>query len=101
MGEGKNQPVLLGNLLDAVVADLGLSHKLAECRAKLAWEEAVGPSLAHQARPLRVRNGRLEVGVASAVWRNQLIFMQREIVVRINDLVGEEVIKELVLLNKN
>ena len=84
-----------------MIADLGLSHKLAECRAKLAWEEAVGPFLARRTRPLRVRNGRLEVGVGSAVWRNQLIFMQRDIVARINDLVGEEVIKELVLLYKS
>lgn len=90
----------LGGLLEALIADLGLSQKLTECRAKIVWEEAVGATLAGQARPLRVRNGRLEVAVASAVWRNQLSFMQRDIVERINRLVGENVITELILLNR-
>ena len=65
----------------------------------MAWEEAVGPALARQARPIRVRHGRLEVAVASSVWRNQLSFMQRDIVERINRLMGEEVVKELILFN--
>ncbi len=90
----------LGSLLEGLIADLGLSQKLTECRAKMVWEEAVGAALAGQTRPLRVRNGRLEVAVASAVWRTQLSFMQRDIVKRINRLVGEEVIKELILLNR-
>ena len=66
----------------------------------MAWEEAVGPALTQQTRPLRVHNGRLEVAVPSAVWRSQLSFMQRDIVARLNELVGEPVIEELVLLNK-
>lgn len=64
------------------------------------WEEAVGPSLAQYARPLRVYKGCLEVAVPSAVWRAQLSFMQQEIIVRINELVGTEVIKELKLINR-
>jgi len=77
-----------------------VESKLAECRARLVWDEAVGPSLARYARPLRVHKGCLEVAVPSAVWRSQLSFMQREIVARINELVGSEVIKELKLINK-
>ena len=93
-------PTLLNGLLEAVVADLGLEQKLAECRARIVWEEAVGPALAQHARPLRVHRGFLEVAVPSAVWRTQLSFMQRDIVVRINELLGGEVVKELRLLNK-
>jgi predicted nucleic acid-binding Zn ribbon protein len=77
-----------------------VESKLAECRARLVWEEAVGPSLARYARPLRVHKGCLEVAVPSAVWRSQLSFMQQEIVARINELVGTEVIKELKLINR-
>jgi hypothetical protein len=90
----------LGSILDAVIADLGLKQKLVECRILLAWEEAAGPALAGQTHALRVRNGRLEVAVSSAVWRNQLIFIQRDLVARLNALVGEQVIKDLLLLNQ-
>ena len=96
MGEAE----ALGGLLEGVIAELGLSHKLAECRAKLMFEEAVGPTLARQARALGVENGRMEVAVASAVWRNQLSFMKQEIAARINELVGEEIVKELILMNR-
>jgi hypothetical protein len=83
-----------------VIEDLGLTGKMAECRAKMAWEEAVGASLALQTRPVRIHRGRLEVAVPSSVWRAQLSFMKRDIVDRINKLIGEEVVKELVLLNR-
>ena len=73
---------------------------MADCRAKMAWEEAVGAPLALQTRPVRIYKGRLEVAVPSSVWRAQLSFMKRDIVDRINKLVGEEVVKELILLNR-
>ena len=60
----------------------------------------MGPTLAREARALRVENGRMEVAVASAVWRNQLSFMKQEIAARINELAGEEIVKELILMNR-
>jgi len=49
---------------------------------------------------LRMRRGNLEIAVPSAVWRTQLSFMQLEIVARINELMGSEVVKDLRLLNQ-
>ena len=93
-------PTSLNGLLDAVAADLGVDQKLAECRARIAWEEAVGPALAEHTRPIRVRRGHLEVAVPSGIWRTQLSFMQLDIVARINELLGTEVVKGLKLLNQ-
>jgi predicted nucleic acid-binding Zn ribbon protein len=98
--EGTPQATALDSLLGSLIAELGIEGKLAECRAQLAWEEVAGPSLARHARALRVRNGRLEVAVPSAVWRSQLSFMQQDIILRLNELAGSPVIKELVLVNK-
>jgi predicted nucleic acid-binding Zn ribbon protein len=88
----------LQSLLEAAVAELGLSERLLETRILLAWDEAAGP-LASRARPLKVRHGKLEVAVASPVWRTQLNFVKQEIVARLNDRVGVQVIGELVLRN--
>ena len=79
---------------------MGAEQKLAECRVRMMWEQAVGPTLAQHARPLRMRRGNLEIAVPSAVWRTQLSFMQLEIVARINELMGSEVVKDLRLLNQ-
>lgn len=88
----------LQSLLEAAVAELGLSEKLLEARILLAWDEVAGP-LASRARPLKIRHGKLEVAVASPVWRTQLSFVKQEIVDRLNTRAGKKVIAELVLLN--
>ena len=90
----------LNELLGSLLGDLGVEDKIAECRAQLAWEKAVGPSLARYAHPLRMHKGCLEVAVPSAVWRSQLSFMQNDIVARINDEVGREIVRELRLINR-
>ena len=90
----------LNELLGSLLGDLGVEDKIAECRAQLAWEKAVGPSLARYAHPLRVHKGCLEVAVPSSVWRSQLSFMQNDIVARINDEVGREIVRELKLINR-
>jgi hypothetical protein len=60
----------------------------------------VGPLLARHAQPLRVINGRLEVAVPAAVWRNQLSFLQGELVTRLNRAARAEVISAVVLVNR-
>ena len=94
-------PTFLDELLEVVVEDLGINQKLVECRARMAWEEAVGPTLAQYTSPLRLSKGYLEVAVPSAVWRTQLNFMQRDIAARINALLGKKVVKGLKLLNQS
>lgn len=90
------EPLL--SLLEAAVADLGLSEKVLETRILLAWDEVAG-LLASRARPLKIRHGKLEVAVASSAWRTQLSFVRQEIVDRLNARAGKKVIDELVLLN--
>ena len=90
----------LNELLGSLLGDLGVEDKIAECQAQLAWDKAVGPTLARYAHPLRVHKGCLEVAVPSAVWRSQLILMQNDIVARINDEVGRKIVRELRLINR-
>ena len=94
-------PTVLHGLLEAAVDDLGINQKLMECRTRMVWEEAVGPTLAQCTSPLRLSKGYLEVAVSSAVWRTQLNFMQRDIAARINELLGEKVVEGLKLLNQS
>ena len=97
---GPAEPLALGGLLTGVLSELGLDEKLRECRALLAWEEAAGAAVAARARPLRIRRGRLELAVPSAVWRTQLSFARDDLVRRVNELAGETVIREIAILNQ-
>lgn len=100
-GRSVGPPTVLHGLLDAAVEDLGIEQKLVECRVRMAWEEAVGSTLAQCTSPLRLSKGYLEVAVQSAVWRTQLNFMQRDIAARINELLGGKVVEGLKLLNQS
>ena len=93
-------PMALRGLLSGVLSELGLTEKLRECRALLAWEKAAGTVVAARARPLRIRRGRLELAVPSAVWRAQLSFARDDLVRRVNELAGETVIREIAILNQ-
>ena len=94
------EPLALGGLLNGVLSELGLAEKLRECRALQAWKEAAGPAVAARARPLRIRRGRLELAVPSAVWRTQLSFARADLICRVNELAGETVVREIVILNQ-
>ena len=90
----------LEGLLEAVVADLGITDRLREFRARQAWNDVVGATLAAHSRPLRVRQGRMDVAVPSAVWRAQLSLMKRDIVMRLNTAIGADTIRDLALVNE-
>ena len=91
-------PVALSGLLEAVISELGLGQKVAECRAQLAWERAVGEQLAQHAQPMRIKRGRMEVAVSSPVWSSQLSFMKGEILKRINGEAGSEIVTDLIFV---
>jgi len=90
----------VGELLEGVLADLGIQQKLKEYQAVLAWEQAAGPDLTRHAKALRVRRGRLELAVPSGVWRTQLSFSKKQLIKRVNEQLGTRVVRDLVFVNR-
>lgn len=86
--------------LEAVLAGsikkLGMEVRLMEQMSLLVWDEVVGEQVARSARPEFVRGGKVYVVTKSAVWANELGFHKKEIVHRLNERIGKEVIKDIV-----
>lgn len=82
---------LLPSLLDAS----GGNPEMVEMAAKIAWTRAVGEGLRQQAVPLRFSGQTLVVGVADAIWQNQLRSMRAELLGQVNRLLGRHMIKSL------
>lgn len=61
------------------------------------WDETVGPQIARRAKPAAIRNGILTVTVSSSPWLQQLNYMKAELCVKINNAIGEEMVKEIYL----
>lgn len=80
------------SILEEVLEQRGMEQKLREYRAWQVWEQVVGGQIAHHARPLRLREGVLEVRVDQPIWMQQLQLMAPQILAKLNRALGEELI---------
>ena len=85
----------VGDVLASVIRDLNLEKGIAEHRAIMLWEEAVGKEAATHAIPREVARGRMVATVDSSVWLQELRMREREIIEKINRLIGQDVLKEI------
>jgi len=83
------------SILEGLLEQRGMEQKLREYRAWQIWEQVVGGQIARHARPLRLREGVLEVRVDQPVWMQQLQLMAPQILAKLNRALGEELIRSI------
>jgi hypothetical protein len=86
-----------GDLVDKMLKGFGLDERLQQYRALIIWEEVVGPQIAARTRPVRIREGVLEVNVDQPTWMQQLQLMKPKILAQLNAELGKASIKDLFL----
>jgi len=95
----KRPPMKRAMRAGSIAADLlssrGYDLKLRQYRAWQVWEKVVGPQIARHARPLRIRDRVLEVRVDQPVWMQQLRLMAPQILQRLNQALGEELLSDI------
>jgi hypothetical protein len=90
-------PRHLSGLVQESLAGLGLAERLREAEIWRIWPDVVGETLACRARPLRIIGGTLTVAVSSAPWMQELRFMTAMMKEKLNDSLGADVVREIVL----
>jgi predicted nucleic acid-binding Zn ribbon protein len=90
-------PQLLPDLLQKQLAGSGLAERLREVEIWRLWPEVAGPAVALRAQPLRIINGTLTIAVSSAAWMQELRFLVTMMKDKLNDRLGAELIREIVL----
>ena len=91
------QAARAGDLVDKLLKGFGLDERLQQYRALIIWEDVVGPQIAARTRPVRIREGVLEVNVDQPTWRQQLQLMKPKILVQLNAKLGKATIKDIYL----
>jgi hypothetical protein len=86
-----------GDLVDKMLKGFGLDERLQQYRALIIWEDVVGPQIAARTRPVRIREGVLEVNVDQPTWMQQLQLMKPKILAQLNAELGKASIKDLFL----
>ena len=87
--------LILGNLLKK----RGWERKIKEFQALANWSKIVGPKVAENSKPVRIEGQKLFVRVENSVWKNELVFMQKEIKEKLNKSVDGEVVKDIIFVN--
>jgi len=85
----------IGEILERVLKKRGIRIPAEDGRLKDAWNRTVGPMIAVQTCPGQVRGGTLFVKVATSIWMHQLQFLKDDILERLKNQWGEELIERL------
>ncbi len=87
----------LSSSLDGLLKSYGFGSKLNEYRVFGKWDKAVGAAIALHARPLAVRGTKLSLVVDSPAWMQQLSLMKPQLIEKVNQMLGRDVIKDITL----
>ena len=87
----------IGSLLDEFVRANNLQKGLAEYRIEKSWGELLGRNVAMATRSLYIKDRKLIVKLHSSVLRNELTMIKSDLIRRLNESAGSEVIDDVVL----
>jgi hypothetical protein len=87
----------IGSLLDDFVRVNNLQKGLAEYRIEKSWNELLGRNVAMATRSLYISDRKLFVKLHSSVLRNELTLIKQDLIRRLNESAGAEVIDDVIL----
>lgn len=88
-------PQSLGRLASRIARDHGWTDRLAGGQVFAKWPQMVGEDVAEHTQPVALKDGELTVQAQSTAWATQLRLLQRQILQRISDGVGRDVVRRI------
>ena len=85
----------VGGIVSKVVRDLGLEEQVLGWRAVDDWANVVGPRIASHSRAIAFRGGTLHVEVEGSAWMQELAYLKRDMMRRLNRALERELVHEL------
>ncbi len=86
-----------GEALANVLKQRGMDRKIREHELLDQWEAVVGKAVANYAQPKSFIDGVLYLTVLNAAWRHELTLLRTELIRAINEKLGVELVKEIIL----
>ncbi|WP_069660210.1 DUF721 domain-containing protein [Arcticibacter eurypsychrophilus] len=75
-----------------------LKRKFDETSLVAAWPEMMGPAVANRTRQLYIRDKKLFIRVESSVLKNELLMIRSQILDKMNERAGADVLEDIVFL---
>lgn len=92
----KSNTESLSSILKNYVRENNLERKMSELDLIKSWETIMGKTVTRYTRNIYIQNNTLFVETTSPVVRNELLMMKEEIRERLNEVVGEEIVKTII-----
>lgn len=86
----------LSEALEEVVERIGIKQSVLSDRARDVWKEAVGDLINSNTTLENIEKNKIIVIVSNETWRKELLDRKEEIIMKINDLIGENAIKDII-----
>lgn len=87
----------LGEVIQKYLEAMDIDGKLKEVRLIKSWESVVGKMISNKTNKLFIKDKKLFVYLNSSIARNELSMIKDDLVKRLNQQAGEEVIDDIVL----
>ena len=85
----------LKSVLKSALEEAGIEKAVAQNRALLIWDKAVGKKISANTEAINVRHGVLTVQVSSPTWRQELLLKKGNILEKLNNYLEKETIKDI------
>lgn len=93
----KKNDISLQEAMQQMIRKYRLEPRLNETRVKMLWEKLMGKTISTYTSDIRVRKNVLYLTILSAPLKHELSFGKEKIKNLLNEEIGEEVIKEVVI----
>ena len=85
----------LGDVIDKLLKAYDLEDKMKELDLLEAWPDLMGKAVAHRTKSIEIKNQKLLLKIDSSVMREQLHIGKQVIILRVNEFMGKEVIRDV------
>ncbi|MCE9626710.1 MAG: DUF721 domain-containing protein [Candidatus Eisenbacteria bacterium] len=85
----------LATILPELFKQLGLEEDARGWQAVTEWPAVAGERIAKHARAVSFRDGSLTVEVEGSAWMQELGFLERELVRKLNRHLGRDIVREV------
>ncbi len=93
--KGKAQFEHIGNIIDNILKTYRQESDEELIQAWRVWDDVVGDIIAKNAKPAAFKGRVLLIHVSSSTWIHHLQFLKAEMIGRLNNALGKELVEDL------
>ena len=98
MAKRENDSFSIKDLMDSYINKGKLKKGFQKIHVKEAWEKLMGNGVVAYTRDVKLQNGTLIVSLTSSALREELSYGKTKIIKMMNDEIGEELIRKIMLV---